>query len=511
MERHMPLFCSRARLRPVMFAALVLGLSQHPDSVTATPIVPGQPNIVLIITDDEDVAIHEFMPKTKALLQESGTTFANFFVTYPFCCPSRASILRGQYAHNTHIVGNEQPWGGFEKLRQLGLEESTMATWLQGAGYHTAMVGKYINRYVPQRDGVPPGWDEWYVGGNAHPSYNYALNENGRMVAYGDRPEHYLNDVLTGKAVQVIRNASAAGQPFFVYVLPYTPHSPSVAAPRHEGMFTDAELPRTPAFDEADVSDKPDFIRRIPPLDAERISRLEDEYRRRLRSLQAIDDMVERIVGALETADALDNTYVIYSSDNGFHLGEHRLPAGKDFPYEEDIRVPAVVRGPGVPAGHRIEAVVLNSDFAPTFAAIAGIEPPGFVDGRSFLPLFDDPEQPWRESFLIERRQFEAQYVELAERLGLAAAQVEQSAQFDAIRTTGWTYVEYGTGERELYDLAGDPHQLANVVETADPALVAALAARLAELRTCSGAECRRLEDLVPTEDASPQLAAHPQ
>jgi N-acetylglucosamine-6-sulfatase len=507
----MPLSCSRARLRPVMFAALVLGLSHIPGSVLATPIVPGQPNIVLIITDDEDVAIHDFMPKTKALLHDRGTTFANFFVTYPFCCPSRASILRGQYAHNTHIVGNEQPWGGFEKFRQLGLEESTVATWLQGAGYHTAMLGKYLNRYVPQRDGVPPGWDEWYVGGNSHLSYNYTLNENGRMVAYGDRPEDYLNDVLTRKAVQVIRNASAAGQPFFVYVLPYTPHSPSVAAPRHEGMFTDAELPRTSAFDEADVSDKPEFIRRIPPLDERRISRLEDEYRRRLRSLQAIDDMVERIVGALEAADALDNTYVIYSSDNGFHLGEHRLPAGKDFPYEEDIRVPAVVRGPGVPAGETIEAVVLNSDFAPTFAAIAGVEHPDFVDGRSLLPLFDDPDQAWRESFLIERRQFEAQYVKLAEGLGMAAAQLEQSAQFDAIRTSAWIYAEYGTGERELYDLAADPYQLDNVVETADPALVAALAARLAELRTCGGAECRRLEDLVPTEDASPQLAAQPQ
>ena len=513
----MPLFSSCCllrscpRLRPVVLVALVLGLSQNPGPVVATPIVPGQPNIVLVMTDDEDVAIHEFMPKTKALLEDRGTTFANFFVSYPFCCPSRASILRGQYAHNTHIVGNEQPWGGFEKFRQLGLEESTVATWLQQAGYHTAMIGKYLNRYVPQRDGVPPGWDEWYVGGNAHPSYNYTLNENGRMVAYGDRPEHYLNDVLTDKAVQVIQDASAAGQPFFVYVLPYTPHSPSVAAPRHEGMFADAELPRAPAFDEADVSDKPDFIRRIPPLDEAQISRLEDEYRRRLGSLQAIDDMVERIVGALAATRELDNTYVIYSSDNGFHLGEHRLPAGKDFPYEEDIRVPAVVRGPGVPEGERIEAMVLNSDLAPTFAAIAGIEPPDFVDGRSVLPLFDDPGQAWRQSFLIERRQFEAQYVELAERLDMPAAELERSAQFDGIRTADWAYVEYGTGELELYDLARDPDQLDNVIDTADPALVAALAARLAELRTCRGAECRGLEDLVPVEGASPQLAAQPQ
>jgi arylsulfatase A-like enzyme len=331
------------------------------------------------------------------------------------------------------------------------------------------------------------------------------------MVAYGDRPEHYLNDVLTDKAVQVIKSAAAAGQPFFVYVLPYTPHSPSVSAPRHEGMFTDAELPRTPAFDEGDVSDKPEFVRRIPPLDAEQITRLEDEYRRRLGSLQAIDDMVERIVGALEATRQLENTYVIYSSDNGFHLGEHRLPAGKDFPYEEDIRVPAVVRGPGVPAGQTIEAMVLNSDFAPTFAEIAGIEPPEFVDGRSFLPLFDGPEHAWRESFLIERRQFEAQYVLMADALGLPADGLDRSAQFDGIHTNDWVYVEYGTGERELYDLARDPHQLDNVVESADPALVEALAARLAQLRTCAGGACRRLEDLSPMDDAPPQLAAQPQ
>ena len=221
--------------------------------------------------------------------------------------------------------------------------------------------------------------------------------------------------------------------------------------------------------------------------------------------------MSSSIVDALDAAQVLDDTYVIYSSDNGFHLGEHRLPAGKDFVFEQDIRVPAVVRGPGVPAGHTVQAMVLNSDFAPTFAEIAGIAPPEFVDGRSFLPLLSDPKQPWRESFLIERRQLENQYIEMAERLGMPADQIELSAQFDAIRTAAWTYVEYGTGERELYDLALDPDQLDNVVETADPALVAALAARLAELRTCVGAECRRLEDLPPLERPSSALAAQPQ
>jgi arylsulfatase A-like enzyme len=462
------------------------------------------------MTDDEDVAIHEFMPKTKALLEDQGTTFESFFVTYPFCCPARATILRGQYAHNTHIVGNELPWGGFEKFRQLGLESSTMATWLQAAGYHTAMMGKYLNRYQPERDGVPPGWDEWYVGGNAYVSYNYVLNENGRTVAYGDQPKDYLNNVLTEKAVQTIRAASASGQPFFLYVLPYTPHSPSVAAPRHQGMFADAKLPRTPAFNEADVSDKPAFIRGIPPLDAKQIGRFEDEYRRRLDSLQAVDDMVESIVNALKAAQVLDHTYVMYSSDNGFHLGEHRLPAGKDFPYEEDIRVPAVVRGPGVPAGQRIKATVLDNDFAPTLAEIAGIAPPDFVDGRSFLPLLKAPQQAWRQSFLIERRQLEVQYVELAARRGIVGAELDRSAQYDAIRTADWIYIEYGTGERELYDLAGDPYQLDNVVETADPTVVEALAARLQELRLCAGADCRQLEDLPVIDGEAPQVAAQP-
>jgi arylsulfatase A-like enzyme len=510
MERSMTFSRPLARLRPVLLAAFAIGLMQTPGPVGATPPSPTAPNIVLIMTDDEDVKIHEFMPKTKALLADRGTTFTNFFVTYPWCCPSRATILRGQYAHNTKIVGNEPPWGGFEQFRALGLEESTVATWLQAGGYRTAMVGKYLNRYAPEKDGVPPGWDEWYVGGMAHASYHYTLNENGRIVAYGDRPEDYLNDVLTGKAVDVIRRSSAAGEPFFVYVLPYTPHSPSVAAPRHAGMFADAELPRTPAVDEADLSDKPAFIRSLLPFDAERTAYLEDEYRRRLRSLQAIDDMVASIVGALDAAGVLDDTYVMYSSDNGFHIGEHGLPAGKDFPYEEDIRVPMTVRGPGVPEARTIEALVLNNDFAPTFAEIAGIEPASFVDGRSFLPLLRNPERAWRQSFLIQRRVFEAHYLELAERSGMTAELIDRSAYYDAIRTADWTYVEYATGERELYDLARDPHQLDNVADTADPVLIAALSKRVAALARCAAAECRRIENL-PAGAAEPPLLAKPQ
>jgi N-acetylglucosamine-6-sulfatase len=486
--------------------ALALCLGSMPRAALADA---ARPNVVLIVTDDEDLAAHAFMPKTRALIEDQGATFANYFISYPWCCPSRASILRGQYAHNTNIVGNEPPWGGYETFHGLGLEQSTLATWLQAAGYRTAMIGKYLNRYVPEKDGVPPGWDEWAVGGNAHASYDYVLNENGRAVQYGSRPEDYLNDVLTGKATEVIRASAATGAPFFLYVLPFNPHSPSVAAPRHEGMFADAQLPRTPSFDEADVSDKPAFIRDLPPLTDKQIDYLTYEYRRRIASLQGIDDMVESIVGTLRDTGQLDDTYVIYSSDNGFHMGAHRLIAGKDTAYEEDIRVPMVMRGPGIRPGSRIEAMVGNIDLAPTIAAIAGIQPPDFVDGRSFLPLLGDPDQPWREAFLIERRRLEEQLVRQSKDSRLTPEELERTAVFNGIRTADSIYVEYGTGERELYDLRADPFQLDNRIDQTDPALLAVLEERLAALAVCAAGECRRLEDLpLPDPGAQPADAA---
>jgi N-acetylglucosamine-6-sulfatase len=499
----------RAGLRPMTAMALTvcLCLGLLPGAAWAAP---AKPNIVLIVSDDEDVASHAFMPKTRALIEEQGVAFENFFVTYPLCCPSRASILRGQYAHNTQILGNELPWGGFKKFRASGLEMSTIATWLQDAGYHTAKIGKYMNRYLPREHAPAPGWDDWYIGGaKPHDGFNYTLNENGRVVFYGARPQDYVSDVLTGKANGVIRTAVEAENPFFVYILPYTPHLPAVPAPRHRGMFAEAKLPRLPSFDEADVSDKPVFIRSLTRIDEGRSAYMQDHYRKRLETLQGLDDMVESVVSTLRETGQLENTYVIYTSDNGFHLGEHRLPLGKDTVYEEDIRVPMVMRGPDVPRRGRVDALALNIDLAPTIAQIAGIEAPDFVDGRSFLPLLDDPDRPWRKSFLIERRHPEVQLVRLAKRMGLTQEAILETATFNAIRTSEVIYVEYGTGERELYDLRQDPHQLINVVEDADPVLVEALAARMLALEVCSGEECRSLEDL-PILDTPRQVAAGP-
>ncbi len=501
---------TRSCLWMPLAALLAMASCLVPAAAATTGARPGQPNIVLILTDDEDVASHRFMPKTKALIEDAGTTFDNFFVSYAFCCPSRASILRGQYGHNTHVVGNELPFGGYEKLLQQGLEKSTVATWLQAAGYHTALFGKYINRYEPNR-GVPPGWTDWYGGGtDAHQGYNYSLNENGRIVAYGTAPDDYANDVLTRKAVAVIKRSTAAGQPFFLYVSTFTPHSPAAAAPRHLHLFRDAELPRPPSFDEADVSDKPRVIQSFPHLEGHALAWLEDEYRRRLQSLQAVDDMVETIVGALKATGVLERTYVIYTSDNGFHMGEHRMIAGKDTGYEEDIRVPMVMRGPGVPKGGHIGAMALNIDLAPTFADMAGVRTPEFVDGRSFLPLLADPGHPWRRSFLIERRQLEQQYIDLAEQQGVTRDQLDRHAYLEGLRTHEWAYMEYATGERELYNVQDDPYELDNLIGTADPALAAALAAHLGKLARCAGAACRSLEDQPPRDGSIRQAAMQP-
>lgn len=465
-----------------------------------------KPNIVFILTDDEDVGLHAFMPKTKALLHDQGATFSNFFVTYSLCCPSRASILTGQYPHNTQIEGNQPPEGGFLKAYQIGLEANTVAVWLQQAGYHTLLAGKYLNGYgqdnprrarrqginPPDPTYVPPGWTEWYAGvGNLpYQDYNYSLNENGKLVRYGSSAEDYLTDVIAGKAVAAISKATQEGKPFFLYLAPFTPHAPANFAPRHADLFADAKMPRPPNFDEADLSDKPALLRRLPRLGERELARMQELYVKRLRSLQAIDDLVETLVQTLQKNGQLANTYIVYTSDNGFHMGNHRMPQGKNMPYEEDIRVPMVVRGPGVPAGKTVEQFALNIDLAPTFAQIAGLEVPESCDGRSLLPLLQGQTPTvWRQSFMVQRG-------EGAEAQSEDGDARDRAGAFSALRTGRYTFVQWGSGERELYDLKADPYQLENLAAKADPALLQRLSARLAELSGCKGAECRRLEDL---------------
>jgi len=481
-------------MRWVLLVLLLAALAAGPSS--GGPGAPARPNILFILTDDLDARSIAFMPQLKAQLAAAGVTFANFFVTTALCCPSRSSILRGQYVHNHRVYTNTPPAGGFAVFHGLGREESTIATWLRAAGYRTVLMGKYLNGYPERADPtyVPPGWEEWYSpsrGGYAN--VTYTMNENGTLVAYGARPEDYLTDVLARKAVDVIRRAAQEGRPVFIYLATYAPHAPATPAPRHAQAFPDAQAPRPPSFNERDVSDKPRWVRNRPLLDARQIAEIDRLYRTRLQSLLAVDELITAVVDALRAAGQLDRTYLFFTSDNGFHMGEHRLPPGKNTAYDEDIRVPLLVRGPGVPAGRTVESLALNLDLAPTFAAIAGVPVPDFVDGRSLLPLLQAaPPSRWRQAFVVEH------YTDAA-----GPARGRAVPAFRALRTAELLYVAYETGERELYDRRRDPYELASIADAAPEALLASLAARLQALGRCAGATCRAAED-APVDAALP-------
>ncbi len=473
---------------------------------TANTGTPDRPNIIMIITDDLDAGPISHMPNLQSQLIERGTTFENAFVTDPLCCPSRATILSGQYAHNHEILSNEPPHGGFEKFRAMGHQNSTVATWLQSENYKTILVGKYLNGYEGTH--VPPGWDEWYAVSGNYMSTD--LNENGLIVTYDPERDH-LDDVLADRATGYVGRPGGGApsffvphRPFFMWVGTTAPHQPADPAPRHADAFADVSLPRPPSFDESDVSDKPAWIRDNPPLNPEQISFAEDLYRKRLQSMLAVDEMIGQLVEALKASGELDETYLFFTSDNGWHAGEHRLTSGKWTAYEEDIRVPLIVRGPGVPEGRKLDHLVLNNDLAPTFADLAGAEVPSFVDGRSLEPLLTDnppPPDDWRQAFLVEAA---AELIrgfvpplsgdQLPDDRRHAQREDWGRPGLEAIRTKEHLYVEYGTGERELYYLKKDTYQLDNAYEDADPELLSHLQRRLAALRGCSETTCRAAE-----------------
>jgi N-acetylglucosamine-6-sulfatase len=437
-----------------------------------------QPNIIFVLADDLDYASTQKMPEINSLLVEGGTSFENAFISYPLCCPSRATILTGLYAHNHDVRGNEPPQGGFEKFRSEGLEENTIATRLQKGGYRTAFFGKYLNNYPGEQEAsyVPPGWDEWYGKLVGQTLYDYKINENGEVVSYGSETEDFFTDVLSGQATDFVRRAATEDQPFFAYVAPTAPHGPATPAERHEGAFAEEEPLRPPSFDEEDVSDKPPWIRDSDRLSNEAIAEIDDLYRQRLESMLAVDEMVASLVEELEAAGELENTYLFFASDNGYEQGEHRIKGGKSRPYEESAHVPFFVRGPGVPAGSTVQRLVLNTDLASTFGELAGTEFP--ADGRSIVPLLRGKAPSWRSAVLLE---------------GFGKG----SRAYGAVRTETYKYIEYDNGERELYDLEADPYELESIHETADASLVEDLETTLDKLRSCVGVSCHDAEDAL--------------
>jgi arylsulfatase A-like enzyme len=372
-------------------------------------------------------------------------------------------------------------------------EPATVAPWLKAAGYRTIFVGKYINGY-PSGDPahVPPGWDDWHAdfaggGPDSADYYGYLLNDNGVVTTYDGAPADYLTDVLTQKAVAAIQTAVAQGPaPFFLYAAPPNPHAPPQTAPRDNGMFSDALAPRTPAYDEADVSSKPAWVQSLPNFTQSVKEQIDLLYEGRLASMLPVDDMVERIVQELQADGRLSNTFIMFSSDNGFMLGPHRCDHGKEAPYEESVRVPLIVRGPGVPAGQTRDQIVANIDLAPTWAEWAGAVVPDSVDGRSFAAvLTTSPPASWRQDLLLEHWQNVSDPDSPSHVRGGIPT-------FYGLRTADQkAYVEYVTGDVELYDLAADPYELANLAQKAAGSVINPLSSRVAVLKTCHGATCR--------------------
>jgi N-acetylglucosamine-6-sulfatase len=468
-----------------------------------------RPNIIFILTDDLNVEVYGHMDRLKHALDDQGTSFRNHFLNISLCCPSRTAILRGQYAHNTHIFTNSPPNGGFETFFSERSEDQTVAVWLAAAGYRTALFGKYLNGYPNTASDtyIPPGWTEWAspVGGNPYSEYNYQLNDNGTVASYGPAPEDYMVDVLSRKAVDFIHRRK--DEPFFLYLAPYAPHGPATPPPRYANDFPDAHAPRTPSFNEADVSDKPAWLQNRPPLTAPQILAIDALYRKRLQSMEAVEDLVDNVVAALTETGLLDRTYIVFTSDNGFHQGQHRLASGKNTEFDEDLFAPMIVRGPGVPAGRVLDHFTVNVDFAPTFVDLAGVAIPASVDGRSLAPLLgDDPPPPssWRRAVFLEHAAdvAEAEPVsgtrEPPDEVVAAPAPPMAPPPFAGIRTVDWSYIEYSTGEKELYNHGTDPDQLQNLGPTADPTLLGALHSIVVALHDCQGDGCRSAETMEP-------------
>lgn len=493
--------CALASAGVVIAVVTATTTGSPPDRASAQGADRERPNIVVVMSDDQTQDSMRYMPNVTSLIGERGATFPTNVTNWPLCCPSRATFQTGQYSHNHGVLGNEPPLGGFQALDT----SQTLPVWLQDAGYYTAHIGKFLNGYETSSVGVPPGWSEWHGSKATYRFYGYTLLEDGRLNTYGTRnedpdnpadPASYSTDVYSAKAVELINERAPASKPFFLSVAYLAPHSgaPNRAADepqtrcegsakpaiRHAGAFATEPLPTPPNFNEADIADKPADPGDRPLLTQADIEKITTDYRCRAESLLAIDEGVDDIVSALRDSGELSNTLFIYTSDNGFFQGEHRIPVGKNRVYEEAIRVPLMMRGPDIPRGVSVEDISINADLSPTILDAAGATATLPQDGRSLLPFAENPTRAHGRELLIEQYSRDG---DDGEPVG---------PEYQAVRTTKYIYGRRASGEAELYDLEVDPFQLEN--RSGDPAYAeaeAALASRLAALTTCRGSTCR--------------------
>ena len=490
-----------------------------------------RPNFVVVMTDDQPPGMMKALPSVERLIGDRGATFTNAFVSYPLCCPSRATFLTGQYAHNHGAHGNTpSSGGGYSALDDKG---STLASWLDAAGYETAFAGKWLNGLRTPKV-APPGWDRWSglvgAGGESLSSfYDFEIFQpGGKPLHYGTTPEDYQTDVLVRDyALPLIAAQAATPDPFFLWLAVHPPHDGlgrddaagrrcSIGAPdsrgskqsaippkRYARRFSHAAIPRPPSFDEPDVSDKPEAIAKSEPLSGADLEIIRLNYRCGLAALLAVDDAVRQIVAQLERTGQLSNTVLIFTSDNGALAGEHRVKAGKNRPYDEALRVPLLISGPTILAGTHPAGPVVNADLAPTILDLAGAAiPPELArtpDGVSLTAALRSGTSDPARAIPIEGRNNVSR-----SRHGFKAT------SYVGVRTGRWSYVEYrrasaatkpaaiafaiGAGRTigvELYDMRRDPYQLENLGETRRYRRVrSALRGLVRSLERCEGAGC---------------------
>jgi len=450
-----------------------------------------RPNIIFVLTDDQFPGTESMMPNLKNNITSQGVEFTNMTSTFPLCCPGRATILRGQYAHNTRIYGNNLPVGGWEKFRNRGLENSTIATWLNDAGYRTGLFGKYMNNYRALT--VPRGWDRWYAWNGVKEGWT-ALNDQGNQEPL-TRQE--ADSGVSKAALKFLGNHVGNRAPVFAFVNFGAAHNPYPHAQVDAEKFQGTGVPRNSAFNEDDVADKPSYISSLPPLSGSDTSDLDEYYRRGLRSLMRVDRFVGSASDLLRSKGEMRETYFVFYTDNGSHFGQHRFGRGKLQPYEDDVNFPLIMRGPGIPHGVRNGELVGNHDIAPTIARMGGANIPSFVDGRNFLTLAQDSDiSRYRTAILSEGR----------------TEDVPQT-NWSMLRMREKIYTRYENGEREYYDLTVDPYQVNNALGPSDTtypppgnATLTYYKRRLDALDACTGRKgpesCGEAED-APVDPAS--------
>jgi arylsulfatase A-like enzyme len=520
---------SRAHSAKLVIAAGLLALLcllAAPGYRSASAATPARPSFVVIQTDDQtlDELYASFgqprlqaMPNTLNLIAKRGETFNNYYVSYPLCCPSRVSLLTGRYSHNNGVKGNVQPNGGYFGFSFRAAYSHNLAVWLQNAGYRTIHVGKFLNGYgdEPYSSGleVPPGWSAWHTvlkADTTHYFYGYMLNDNGQIDGpYGDSgswdtreygvrddigcpfaptnglPCNYETDTLTSIATAELRGTSPE-QPFYLQLDYTAPHGDfrhpagPEPAPRHYNWFNGAPPPhrRSQGFDEGNVADKPRFIREAPYLSLSDIHTYRVYYDKALESLRSVDDGVKQLIDTLGSLHRLRNTYVIFTSDNGFFFGEHRLIGGKFLAYEPSTHLPFLIRGPGIRPGSESGEIVGNIDIAPTVLELAGAEADKSIDGRSMVPFMRDPAlrtlRPYLFESFVESSDVEEQgaIAEPGDQSGRTTARGRSATasilappkDYEGIRLGPYKYIAWPDGEKELYDLEKDPYELNNIV-----------------------------------------------